>query len=392
MIQENSASQGPVRAKHSPRLASLTGMRFFAALLVVLAHAGGTFIGEDSSIVLGMGALGVSFFYLLSGFVLTWSWKPDQPKGTFYRNRFARIYPLHLLTLTAGAILVFISGPATPWLGLIPSLLLVQSWIPASEFYFAFNGPSWSLACEVFFYACFPFLVVLLNRLGRRRLMHFMLALYAVVVLVTLWTHLAIGGDLSFWMLYINPSYRIWEFAIGICIALLIRGGWQPRFSLRSSLLITCAMLAAAATLNIIINTNQPFFDRFSVQTLPLDLASLILVPCFGYVIAAAATTDIEDRPSRFRHRIVVRLGEWSFALYMSHLLLMYVVRLFLPDELPLWLSIPVASAVVSVAVCLSALLFTYVERPWEAKLRSHQSGNLDQSATSTAHIVPSKT
>ena len=82
------------------RLPSLTGLRFWAALLVVTYHLSRQYhrLPLVSSLV-WYGRDGVTFFFVLSGFVLAWSYAGAAlvPDRVFYRRRFARVWPLHLL-------------------------------------------------------------------------------------------------------------------------------------------------------------------------------------------------------------------------------------------------------------------------------------------------------
>ncbi|WP_446918960.1 acyltransferase family protein, partial [Klebsiella pneumoniae] len=74
-------------------------MRWFAAALVFVSHARGQFDDRDVVRHMWVGRAGVSFFFILSGFVLAWSHrKGDRPAG-FYRRRFARIYPAYAASL-----------------------------------------------------------------------------------------------------------------------------------------------------------------------------------------------------------------------------------------------------------------------------------------------------
>src|SRR3954454_23635049 len=138
------------------RLDALTGLRFWFAFLVVVHHSLQHWFGNRVYPVADFGYIGVDFFFVLSGFVLTWSWRPEVSAGRFWWNRVARIWPLHLTTLVLAVVAgvgVAISGVA-----LVPNLLLVQAWWPQQHVYFGFNAVSWSLSCEVFFYLCFPVL------------------------------------------------------------------------------------------------------------------------------------------------------------------------------------------------------------------------------------------
>jgi peptidoglycan/LPS O-acetylase OafA/YrhL len=170
-----------LKGSESIRLNSLTGLRFLAALVVVLQHATRHFAQVPVlSELFDQGAVGVTFFFILSGFVLTWSHKPVRSKWNFYRNRFARVYPLHLLTLLLSIPLV-LAAQEFSWTSLVATVLLLQAWSPDRMVQFAMNGPSWSLSCEAFFYAVFPFLITPISRLRRISIVRQAIALVAIL-------------------------------------------------------------------------------------------------------------------------------------------------------------------------------------------------------------------
>ena len=107
------------------------------------------------------GDLGVSFFFVLSGFVLTWSARPGQPLLRFWRNRIARIYPAHLVALVfaIGCLAVSDRFAKVTTETLVTGGLLVQAWYPQDIVYLGINAVTWSLSCEMSFYLCFPLLV-----------------------------------------------------------------------------------------------------------------------------------------------------------------------------------------------------------------------------------------
>src|SRR4051794_6620867 len=101
----NSTTVAALRpADVTSRLPALTGLRFVAALMVFMFHAINAFIFADKNVQSGFDRLfhqaasGVSFFFVLSGFVLTWAVRPTDSIGAFLRRRVVRIYPNHLVT------------------------------------------------------------------------------------------------------------------------------------------------------------------------------------------------------------------------------------------------------------------------------------------------------
>ena len=103
----------------------------------------------------GQGRSGVTFFFILSGFVLAWSSRVDDRPLNFYRRRFARIYPAYLVALLFAAVLWVLRDPVALLRGLLTPFLL-QAWAPDSSSYFAINVPAWSFSVEAFFYLAFP--------------------------------------------------------------------------------------------------------------------------------------------------------------------------------------------------------------------------------------------
>lgn len=92
---------------HKTELPGLTGIRFYAATVVFLTHAVEKIPGADTlhyaNVFLDAGAIAVSFFFVLSGFVLTYNYEADFRDGVslpsytqFVRHRLAKIYPAHI--------------------------------------------------------------------------------------------------------------------------------------------------------------------------------------------------------------------------------------------------------------------------------------------------------
>jgi peptidoglycan/LPS O-acetylase OafA/YrhL len=93
-----------------------------------------------------LGYVGVTFFFVLSGFVLAWSGTPDLPARYFYGRRFARIYPTHGVTILAALLLSAVVGLTTGVGPLVTSVWLTQAWVPISPYTEQLNNVSWSLA------------------------------------------------------------------------------------------------------------------------------------------------------------------------------------------------------------------------------------------------------
>lgn len=356
-MQPGSPKDIDTRPIHLP---SLTSLRWFAATAVFLRHASiGAHLGPQ-------GATGVSFFFILSGFVLTWSFRPRQSKRDFLVRRVARIYPSYAVVTLVVIPLYFLVGRfndvGQAVRGLF-TLTLLQSWIPDPEFYFAGNGVSWSLADEAFFYATFPALIVFVSsRTGRigsqRRLLAGTVALLSIGVLVPVVLHPSGESGLGFWFIYINPAFRLVEFMVGICLALLVQRGGLPRLPLAP-----CALLAAAAYLAA---GWVPLWAMWSATT---------LVP-FSLLIVAAVQADIAGRTnSVLGNSALLKLGTWSFAFYLVHEAVITVLR-SVANKTGLGVSVLVlAAASYLIGIALSAFVYLVVEQPGQRWFIRRTSG-----------------
>lgn len=328
----------PMSGPATRRLDSLTGLRFFAAALVVAYHASD--LMPNLRGLTSHGYVGVTFFFVLSGFVLTWSWQPGSARispRSFWWRRFARIWPLHAIT-TLGTLAV-IAAPAS---AVCLNLGLVHAWTPGQD---SINVPSWSLSAEAFFYAIFPLLVVHAHRVKRVR--RALLATIALIPAMIVLAFIVVPPAHLLWSLYALPPFRALEFTCGVLLAVGVKRGWRPHITLVSSAGLTVTALAAVTVGGF----SQPF-------------ASALLVPPVLLLIAAAATADLTPGRAGLRTAWAVRLGEWSFALYLVH---WPVLQAFLRAGLTGWWTI----AAFALSIAAAGLLFTLVERPVEAWLRA---------------------
>ena len=161
---------------HRRPLKALTGIRFFAAMFVVIFHSRVAALFADhghlwvSRFFLN-GFLAVPLFFLLSGFILAYTYEGQIEKPgdhrRFWEARFARIWPVYALSLFAASIP---SGNHPPFVRGLAALGMVQAWNPflAGESG-EWNPVCWSLSVEALFYVCFPFVQVWFEKRGTRQ-------------------------------------------------------------------------------------------------------------------------------------------------------------------------------------------------------------------------------
>lgn len=148
-------------------LEALTFPRFILAMLVVIVHFGLHLPFFKESVLSEMyhyGAVAVSFFFFLSGFVLAYNYKKGVSPKSFLLKRLFRLYPTYLITFLIVLTTVYlVEGNAPTVFHSIANMLGLQSWFPG--YALQVNFPSWSLSVEFFFYLCFPIILWLYYKL-----------------------------------------------------------------------------------------------------------------------------------------------------------------------------------------------------------------------------------
>lgn len=161
---------------HRRSLKALTGIRFFAAMFVVIFHSRVAALCAEhghpwASNFFFNGFLAVPLFFLLSGFILAYTYEGQIEKPgdhrRFWEARFARIWPVYALSLFATSIP---SGHHPAPVAAVGTLMMLQAWNPFNAgISGAWNPVCWSLSVEALFYLCFPFVQVWFERRGTRQ-------------------------------------------------------------------------------------------------------------------------------------------------------------------------------------------------------------------------------
>ncbi|WBO63555.1 acyltransferase family protein [Streptomyces camelliae] len=373
----SSAVVPPGNSRHQsrpPKLPSLTGLRFFAALLVFFFHsslsnspippnkpinpfADSTLAHLYEKTFVSTGYMGVSFFFVLSGFVLAWSSRPGERITAFWRRRITKIFPNHLVV--AAAVVVLFAGAAitgvSQWL---PNLLLIHTFFPQASVNLSLNPPSWSLGSELLFYLLFPLLIVPIRKLRGGALWAWAAVMVAGTVAVQLVSTYLVPdtpksaitpiSDQQFWFGYLFPPGRLFEFVLGALLArIVLTGRWPRQLGIAVSLLLVAAGYGATYLV--------PFQYTFVTAT---------IVP-IGMLIAAVADTDARSRSTWLSSRPMVWLGEVSFGFYLVQGVTIFYLRTLLGGEA---FSTPVALLVIALFFAASLLagwlLYRFVEMP----------------------------
>ncbi|MFC8718030.1 acyltransferase family protein [Kitasatospora sp. NPDC057198] len=340
------------------RLPSLTGLRFLAALLVVCYHLSRQ-VGALPvlSPLAWYGRSGVTFFFVLSGFVLAWTY-PDArvPARRFYRRRLARIWPLHALTTGASLAVYAALGAAVPVTAALWSLPLLHPWGRGTVM--GGNPAGWSLGDEAWFYLLFPLLLRPRLRPGART------AVLCCAAGPLLWLAGSAVADpgLRSWLLDYLPLSRTPQFLLGAALAPAVRRGRLP------ALPVLPTALAVAAFHLALIPWHHAVPDPAWYS--PYTASQLLSAPLFAALVTATAQADLRRPGGPLGRRPWTLLGDWSFAWYLVHEITFrpWLHRHGHPapglSTATTWLLLATAS------LTLAAALHHLVERPLERLLR----------------------
>lgn len=350
-------------------LKPLTSLRFFAAMMIVFLHANELF--DWKWVMQAQFPLkhGVSFFFVLSGFILThvYSQRPDVSYGNFIWTRFARLWPTHVVTLLLLVLSVpegwttfYGEGMFSKWVTLASNLTLTQSLFPYIAYIFSWNAVSWSISTEFFFYLAFPFLLINFKRTWYIKILTSILPIFLLIMFGPLLGIPAetteINKAATSLITNTNPLIRGFEFQLGMSAWILWSGlSKHLRRESAASIYEIGAILVSIVWFWYIYNqVVVPFANTKQVFGPWLTFAGSSWVFAILIISLAQGSGLIGKLLSA---RLFVWLGEISFAIYMVHQVLLKIFVTRLPE----WTHDVVYFFVL---IALSAVIHHFVEKP----------------------------
>jgi peptidoglycan/LPS O-acetylase OafA/YrhL len=334
LSEERDAQGGLEQTSHVDRVASLTGVRAVAALLVVGTHAAYT-TGKYTHGYWGLvGArleIGVPIFFVLSGFLLFRPWVKSAATGgpapslsRYARHRVRRIMPAYAITVLFAYVLYDFReagpNPGHTWLGLVRNLTLTQIYCNGYLGKYLHQGLTqmWSLAVEAAFYVALPLLAyVLLVLICRRRWRpKLMLGTLAGMMLISPAWLILVHTDHWFpdgarlWL----PTYLAW-FLAGMMLAVLQAMGVRC-YAFMAIPLATISFFIVATPIG-----GAP-------TTSPASVSEALVKTGFYAGIAALAVAPLALGDQGLYYRLLatrpmVWLGEISYEIFLIHLITM---------------------------------------------------------------------
>lgn len=317
-----SAPSTPALRRVLPRL---SGLRAPLILVVLGAHAIDNQIGTRLWHVPVVWRLlfnaewVLSAFFILSGFLLTLGWDEGQPAKRFYIRRFARIYPIYALAWAAAVIGQWLAtGHVPSVLVLVATLFLVQSLVPSASYVFGVNVAFWSLSDEAVFYALLPFVLPRLNRLTTRGLALLLGACFAWLVVLPA-AVFPFSERTGMRLLVEMPWYRGAEFLSGVLLCLLAKRGVRTQHISRATVATLVGWIAVVALLV------DEFARTFGHKDADRALGLVLAFPAVLALVAVLIERDLRELPGVLTRPVMVRLGDWTYSMYLFHVPLLLV-------------------------------------------------------------------
>lgn len=352
------SAQIPPAPRAPSKMDAIEGARALAALIVVLLHAGNVMRVEHLSghvglgNIFGFGYVGVDFFFVLSGFIITYVHfkelgRPESIPRYMWR-RFSRIFPIYWAVL-ALSMVVITAGHLAAGKGLqmdmdwsdIPGtvLLLIGQGEPK------YVGVAWSLQYELLFYVLFCLLFVNV-RLGAVAF-----SIWALVILARIF------GLVQVKLPFNMESVHCLQFLFGVVVGVWTRRH-PPRLP-RAALPATVGLFIAA----VLLEMHGPWPLHSDMGALVLGLASATVL---------MALVSLEQQALR-TPAWLARMGSVSYSIYLGHVLLInlsywVMLKLGLYHALP---EVLVFALAVSIGLAGTMLLGRYVELPMVSLLKN---------------------
>jgi peptidoglycan/LPS O-acetylase OafA/YrhL len=344
-------------AVSSPRIAGLDFLRAVAVLLVIVGHTLETW----SHSVGGLGRVGVTLFFVLSGFLITLLALQEYARfgqvdmAAFYRRRVARLLPAFYLFLVMGISVLWLHHRPIPWAAILASMFYYIN------YYQAFTGAAtnlvshcWSLAVEEQFYLLWPMCFVLLLR-WKSGLVR---ALAGVILGVWCWRWYLVGVvDASADYLYRALDTRADSLAVGCLLAVMVTSpDWRGRLGaiIRAPALGLLLIVALFAVV-LCAPPEVGFKYGFAFVIEPPMIALLLLM------------TMLVARQSGWlammiNNRLIVHIGQISYGMYLFQGLIGYTPERFVYRHTGNLLVSLIAECTLIIVFCSAS--FRWIESP----------------------------
>lgn len=285
-------------------LISVQAIRALAAWLVVFHHFMQVFFNFNYQSTTGhllstRGQVGVDIFFIISGFViyLSSAGKPaNSPR--FLVERIIRIAPAYWLFTLITAGIIYYDSQVMPVYGvsalsLIKSLFFIPTQNPAHFGHYPILPVGWTLNFEMMFY----FLFALSLLMGRK---------YRGIITTLLVVALGCWAAQTSWISSFYTQPVLYEFLLGIGLAIVFKRGLLPE--LKGAWLVVPALVAVGSVAIILCFNDQNPYRLFTwgLPGLALVASLICMEPLFK------------------GHRWLKHMGDWSYSVYLTHIIILW--------------------------------------------------------------------
>lgn len=224
---------------NNKQILSLQGWRAIMMTVVVMGHLFGI------NIILGGAGEAMSFFFILSGFVLSLAFGSEflslnfDEVRVFVKKRLAKIYPLYIVMLlfcflmyVGFALLGSNSSEIVNYIKyLVVDSVLLQAWIPIKEYYMSLNGVAWFLSALMFSYVMFIPTNIVINKIKSKSFKTMYIAMSFVLIALAAYELVCKNGGVHQYFTYVFPIYRYLEFVVGMFLAEIFKKNREKKTS-----------------------------------------------------------------------------------------------------------------------------------------------------------------
>ena len=350
------------------RLDALTSLKFFAAFAIVIHHSG-YFLPPD--ILTGWPLdHGVSFFFVLSGFILVHVYPelpPAQSVRAFFIARAARFGP-RICFVALMLALVGTENVYGDFFAVIANLLLLQGWVPIKDVFFSLNDLSWTVSTELGFYVLFPLLIYRFENTWWWKLLGSVCLLSLLIVICTVFNipgfNPNYNGVTNFGLLYINPLGRLFEFVLGMSTAL----AWRRFRPTTGNHIAFWTVIELASILLVLWNARYlTWLAIFHVRSTPFPVTEEWIIhagSCLSVAFLVFCFASGTGLIGRFLCLSpMVFLGDISYAMYLLHQVLIrgYLVNMKWAHSAPMTIKFPIFLGALLIS---STAVYLWVEQP----------------------------
>lgn len=300
------------------KVLSLQTLRAIAFILVFCSHC--TFISIFPST---WGAVGVSVFIILSGFVTALKYNKYEENEIennpvpYVVKRLRQIFPLHILVLIIRLVFDWSHGITTKWWVIFLNITMLKSFVPIQDVYYSLGGVTWYLTLVLFFAFLTPFFLKIITKLQPFR--HWLFTFVAILIFRIIWIYAWHLSEHSLWLNYVNPFFRSTDYFLGMMLGNkinvlieFVKGHRKTEYFL----LIFPWGILGIYMLSLSLGT-LPWYNIY----LRTPLSILLIFSCM-----LAEQVQNYYKSIFYDNKLLIYLGNISFEMYLIHIQVKYII------------------------------------------------------------------